>query len=108
MAGTLAEFTDSNFETEVLKSNVPVLVDFWAEWCAPCKALTPTIEQIAGEYQGKAKVGKVDTDANQGVSIKYGVQAIPTVLLFKNGKVEKKFVGLRPKAEFKTALDALV
>jgi thioredoxin 1 len=105
---TLAEFTDGNFETEVLKSSVPVLVDFWAEWCQPCRMLTPTIEQIAGEYQGKAKVGKLDTDSNQGVSVKYGIQAIPTVLLFKNGEVAKKFVGLTPKAQFKTALDALV
>jgi thioredoxin 1 len=108
MAGTLAEFTDANFETEVINSNIPVLVDFWAEWCQPCKMLTPTIEQIAGEYQGKAKVGKVDTDSNRDISVKYGIQAIPTVILFKNGQVAKKFVGLTPKAQFTTALDALV
>lgn len=107
-AAGILEFTDNNFETEVLKSQVPVLVDFWAEWCQPCRMLTPTIEAIAGEYQGKAKIGKVDTDSNREVSVKYGIQAIPTVLLFKDGQVAKKFVGLTPKDQFKTALDSLV
>lgn len=107
-AAGVVEFTDSNFDNEVIKSSVPVLVDFWAEWCQPCRQLTPTIEAIAGEYQGKAKVGKVDTDSNREVSVKYGIQAIPTVILFKNGQVAKKFVGLTPKDQFKTALDSLM
>lgn len=107
-AAGIVEFTDSNFDAEVIKSSVPVLVDFWAEWCQPCRMLTPTIEAIAGEYQGKAKVGKVDTDSNREISVKYGIQAIPTVILFKNGQVAKKFVGLTPKDQFKTALDSLV
>ncbi|MCI0363448.1 MAG: thioredoxin [Phycisphaerales bacterium] len=102
------ELTDSNFQTEVLNSPQVVLVDFWAEWCAPCKMLTPTIEQIAAEYEGKAKVGKVDTDSNREISIKYGIQSIPTVLLFKGGQVQKKFVGLTSKDQFKNALDQLV
>jgi thioredoxin 1 len=105
---SVQELTDNNFQTEVLNSDKPVLVDFWAEWCQPCRMLTPTIEALATEYQGKAKIGKVDTDSNREVSVKYGIQAIPTVLLFKNGQVQKKFVGLTSKDQFKSALDQLV
>jgi len=105
---SVQELTDSNFQTEVLDSEKPVLVDFWAEWCQPCRMLGPTIDQLATEYEGKAKVGKVDTDSNREVSVKYGIQAIPTVLLFKNGQVQKKFVGLTSKDQFKSALDQLV
>ena len=100
------ELTDSNFETEVIKSTTPVLVDFWADWCGPCKMLTPTIEKLANDYVGKVKVGKVDTDSNREVSMKYGISAIPTVILFKNGQVAQKFVGLRGEKDFKEALDA--
>jgi thioredoxin 1 len=100
------EFTDANFEAEVLKSGEPVLVDFWAEWCMPCRMLAPTIEKLAKEYSGKVKVGKVDTDSNRDISVKYGISAIPTVILFKNGQVAHKFVGLRKENEFKEALDA--
>jgi thioredoxin 1 len=106
MAGAgVLEFTDSNFDAEVLKSSQPVLVDFWAEWCQPCRSLTPTIDALAVEYQGKAKVGKVDTDANMDVPVKYGINAIPTVLLFKNGQVARKFVGVTSKDQFKRAID---
>jgi thioredoxin 1 len=101
------ELTDQNFEAEVLKSSVPVLVDFWAEWCMPCRMLAPTIEKIAKEYDGKVKVGKIDTDSNRDVSIKYGISAIPTVILFKDGQVAQKFVGLRQERDFKEALDAV-
>jgi len=100
------EFTDQNFEQEVLKSSTPVLVDFWAEWCMPCRMLAPTIDKIAREYNGKVKVGKVDTDSNRDVSIKYGISAIPTVILFKNGQVAQKFVGLRQEKDFREALDS--
>src|SRR5436853_1433922 len=103
----VVEFTDTIFETEVLKSAQPVLVDFWAEWCMPCKMLTPTIEKLADAYAGKVKVGKIDTDSNRDVSIKYGISAIPTVILFKNGQVAQKFVGLRQERDFKEALDAV-
>jgi thioredoxin 1 len=99
------ELTDDNFEAEVIKSEVPVLVDFWAEWCMPCRMLGPTIDDLATEYKGKVKVGKVDTDANRQVSAKFGISAIPTVLLFKGGQVVNKFVGVQPKAEFKKQLD---
>lgn len=99
------EFTDQNFESEVLKSNQPVLVDFWAEWCMPCKMLAPTIEKLADSYAGKVKVGKLDTDSNRDTAMKYGISAIPTVLLFKGGQVAQKFVGLRQERDFKEALD---
>ena len=101
----VAEFNDQNFEQEVLKSSQPVLVDFWAEWCMPCRMLAPTIDKIARDYAGKVKVGKVDTDANRDVSIKYGISAIPTVILFKDGQVAQKFVGLRQEKDFREALD---
>jgi thioredoxin 1 len=104
-AENVKEFNDQNFETEVLKSSTPVLVDFWAEWCMPCRMLAPTIDKIAKDYAGKVKVGKVDTDSNRDVSIKYGINAIPTVILFKNGQVAQKFVGLRQEKDFKEALD---
>ena len=108
MAGqNVTEFTDQNFEEEVLKSTQPVLVDFWAEWCMPCKQLAPTIDKLATDYAGKVKVGKVDTDSNREISIKYGISAIPTVILFKNGQVAQKFVGMRNERDFKAALDAV-
>jgi len=102
----VSEFTDQNFEQEVLKSQQPVLVDFWAEWCMPCRMLAPTIDKLATEYAGKVKVGKVDTDSNRDVALKYQISAIPTVLLFKDGQVAQRFVGLRSEKEFKAALDA--
>jgi len=103
----VAEFTDQNFDAEVLKSDKPVLVDFWAEWCGPCRMLAPTIEKIAGDYVGKVKVGKLDTDSNRDTAMKYQINAIPTVLLFQNGELKQKFVGLKQERDFKAALDAL-
>src|SRR5687767_5472328 len=103
----VVEFTDENFEREVLQSPTPVLVDFWAEWCAPCRMLTPVIDKLATDYAGKVKVGKVDTDSNRDVSIKYAISAIPTVILFKDGQVAQKFVGLRQEKDFRAALDAV-
>ena len=105
-AENVMELTDENFENEVLKSDKPVLVDFWADWCMPCKMLGPTIEKLAKDYAGKVKVGKVDTDANRDVSMRFGISAIPTVILFKDGKIAQKFVGLRKEQEFKEVLDA--
>jgi thioredoxin 1 len=103
----IVEFTDTNFESEVLQSDQPVLVDFWAEWCMPCRMLAPTIDKIAEAYIGKVKVGKVDTDSNREVAMKYQINAIPTVILFKNGQVAQKFVGLKQEKEFKEAIDSL-
>ena len=102
---SVMELTDQNFETEVLKSSEPVLVDFWAEWCMPCRMLAPTIDQLAEDYKGKVKVGKVDTDANRDVTLKYQINAIPTVIVFKGGEVVKKFVGMTNKAQLSQALD---
>ena len=102
----VVEFTDANFDQEVIKASTPVLVDFWAEWCMPCRMLAPTIEKIAKDYAGKVKVGKIDTDVNRDVSIKYNISAIPTVILFKGGEVAQKFVGLKQEKEFKEALDS--
>lgn len=107
MGQNLMELSDQNFEQEVLQSQVPVLVDFWAEWCMPCRMLTPTIEKIAKDYAGKVKVGKVDTDANRDTSLKYSISNIPTVILFKDGQVQQRFVGLRQERDFKEALDSL-
>ena len=95
---TVLELTDDNFETEVLQADQPVLVDFWAEWCMPCRMLAPTIEELAGEYNGKVKVGKLDTDTNQKVAATYGISSIPTVILFQNGEIKEQFVGLRSKS----------
>ena len=100
----LIEFTDSNFEAEALKASVPVLVDFWAEWCMPCRMIGPIIEELADEFAGKIKFGKMDTDGNRDVPVKYGISAIPTLILLKDGEVVKKFVGLQQKADLKSAL----
>jgi len=104
---TVLELTDANFEAEVVNSEHPVLVDFWAEWCMPCRMLAPVIDDLSQEYEGKVKVGKVDTDANREISVKYGISAIPTIILFKGGEVHKKFVGVTPKPELVTELDSV-
>ncbi len=101
---TVLELTDDNFEAEVLKADLPVLVDFWAEWCMPCKMIASTIEELAKEFNGKIKVGKLDTDANRDVSVKFGITAIPTIILFEGGEVVKKFVGVTSKSEFASEL----
>ena len=93
------EITDANFEQEVIKSDIPVLIDFWAIWCGPCKAIAPIMTELAAEYDGKLKVGKLDIDNNQEVSVKYGIRSIPTLLLFKDGKIVDQIVGAVPKAQ---------
>jgi thioredoxin 1 len=99
--------TDSNFAQEVLKSPLPVLVDFWAEWCGPCKMVAPILDELASEYDGKIKIGKVNIDEFQALATEYGIRAIPTLLLFKDGQVADQIVGLRSKRDFKSKLDRL-
>ena len=99
-------FTDDNFESEVLKSDLPVLVDFYADWCGPCKMLAPVIDELVSEYDGKWKIGKCDADANQATIEKYGVQALPTLLFFKGGEVVDELAGFKPKDVIKEKLDA--
>lgn len=100
--------TADRFEEEVLKSETPVMVDFWAEWCGPCKALAPTIDIIAGEYAGKMKVYKLDVQTEASVASKYGVSSIPTLLIFKAGEVAERIVGLKPKQDITSRLDQLL
>ncbi|MBN2007991.1 thioredoxin [candidate division KSB1 bacterium] len=97
--------TDKNFETEVLKSNVPVLVDFWAEWCYPCRMIAPVVEEISSEYAGKLKVGKLNTDMNQFTASRYGITGIPSLLIFKDGEVVDRIVGALPKHSITAKLD---
>ncbi|MTI89685.1 MAG: thioredoxin [Balneolaceae bacterium] len=106
--GKTIEFTDSNFEEEVLNSDDPVLVDFWAEWCGPCRMIGPVVEELAGEYAGKAKVGKVNVDNNPEISVKYGIRSIPALLIFKGGEVVDQIVGAVPKSQLTKQLDAQV
>lgn len=102
------EITDQNFEEEVLKSDVPVVIDFWAIWCGPCRLIAPIMDELAEEYEGRVKIGKLDVDANQQTAIKYGVRSIPTVLYFKDGEVKDMVIGAVNKAVFKEKLEKLL
>jgi thioredoxin 1 len=100
------EFTDSNFQQEVLNSDIPVLIDFWAVWCGPCKMIAPFVEEIAKDYEGKVKVGKLDVDNNPNVSMQFGIRSIPTLLFFRDGKVVDQIMGAVPKNMITSKLDA--
>lgn len=102
------ELNDNNFNDEVESSDQPVLVDFWAEWCGPCRMVGPVVEELAGEYEGKAKVGKVNVDHNPQISVKYGIRSIPALLIFKNGEVVDQIIGAVPKTHIKKQLDAQI
>lgn len=99
---------EQDFENQVLKANTPVLVDFWAEWCAPCRMIAPIVEELAGEYDTKLKVVKVDVDNNQGVAYKYGIMSIPTLGIFKGGEMVERLVGYMPKQQLKKKIDAVL
>ncbi|MGD0040186.1 MAG: thioredoxin [Isosphaeraceae bacterium] len=107
MAGSVKEFTDANWKSEVLDSSIPVVVDFWAPWCGPCRSLAPTIEKLAGEFDGRIKVGKMNTDENQATPGGLRISAIPTVLVFQEGKEVDRLVGVNPETKFKAALAKL-
>ncbi len=104
MGSHTVELTEGNFESEVEKSSIPVLVDFWAAWCGPCRALAPTVDEIAKDYDGKVKVGKLDVDANSALSARFSIRGIPTLLIFKDGQVKEQLVGAVPKATIESAL----
>ena len=106
MASNVAEVTDQNFDTEVLEAKVPVLVDFWAEWCGPCRTLAPTVEAVANQYAGEVKFAKLNVDENVATASRYRIQGIPTLLLFKDGEIREQLVGLQPKSALEKALDS--
>ncbi len=105
MAGNVIELTDANFDEEVLKSSVPVLVDFWAPWCGPCRQITPSVEALSTEYAGKIKIGKLNTDEQVDTAAKFGIRSIPTLLVFKDGAVVNQLVGALPKAKIAEQLE---
>lgn len=106
MAKNVLEITDTNFDSEVMKSPQPVLIDFWAPWCGPCRMIAPVVEELAGEYSGSVKVGKINIDDNPNAAMNYGVSSIPTLMVFKNGEVVDRFVGVQPKSRLQQALDS--
>jgi len=106
MGNNVAEFTDANFQEEVVKSDKLTVVDFWAEWCAPCRMIGPVVEELAGEYAGKVGVGKVNVDENNKVATQYSIRSIPTILFFKGGEIVQQVVGVRSKAELQEIIDA--
>ncbi|MEW4531140.1 MAG: thioredoxin [Maioricimonas sp. JB045] len=105
MAGNVVELNDGNFSSEVLESDQPVLVDFWAPWCGPCRMLAPTVEELATDYAGKVRVGKLNTDEARQVAIQYQIQSIPTLMLFKGGEVVERTMGVQPKGNLTTLID---
>jgi thioredoxin 1 len=107
MAGSVKEFTDGNWKAEVLDSSIPVMVDFWAPWCSPCRMLQPTIEKLAGEYEGKIKIGKMNTDENQDTPGSLRISAIPTVIVFKDGREVDRLLGVNNENKYKASLDKL-
>jgi thioredoxin 1 len=108
MSQSVLAVSDASFETEVLKSDLPVLVDFWAEWCGPCKMLGPVLDELATEYAGKAKIAKVNIDDYQDLAGQFGIRSIPTLLLFKGGQVVEQSVGLKSKKDLKASLDRVI
>jgi thioredoxin 1 len=104
-AANIVNITETNFSEEVANSEIPVLVDFWAEWCGPCKMIAPLLDELASDYDGKAKIAKVNIDEQQSLAVKYGVRAVPTLLIFKGGEVTEQIVGVKSKRDLKASLD---
>ena len=102
------EFNEGNFSAEVIDADVPVLVDFWAPWCGPCKMVAPIVEELATEYSGRLKVGKLNTDDNQQLAVQYGVMSIPTLMIFKNGEVVERIIGAQPKEQLTGKIDTVI
>ncbi|QSZ26577.1 thioredoxin [Aceticella autotrophica] len=102
---SIIEITNQNFEKEVLNSNIPVVVDFWAEWCGPCRMVSPIIDELAHDYEGKVKVGKINVDKENELAMKFKVMSIPTIIIFRDGKIVEKIVGAKPKAEFENFIN---
>lgn len=108
MAGNVIEVTDADFDSEVIQSDVPVLVDFWAAWCGPCRMVAPVVEEIAGDYAGRLKVAKLNVDENRSTAAKYGIMSIPTLLVFRDGEVKARVIGFRPKGELVRSIEQVL
>ncbi len=106
-ASNIVHLTEENFQKEVLESAQPILVDFWAEWCGPCKMLAPLLDELAQEYAGRVRIGKLNIDEHQSLAVQYGIRSIPTLLMFKQGQVEDQIVGLRSKRDLKASFDRI-
>jgi thioredoxin 1 len=107
-SGKVIEFSDANFDDEVINSDIPVLVDFWAPWCGPCRIIAPVVEEISESHDGKIKVGKLNVDNNQQTSMKFGIRSIPTLLVFKNGEIFEQIIGAVPKTEIERVVDSAI
>lgn len=107
-SGKVLEFNDANFEDEVINSDIPVLVDFWAPWCGPCRIIAPVVEEISESHDGKIKVGKLNVDDNQQTSMKFGIRSIPTLLVFKNGEIFEQIIGAVPKTEIERVVNSAI
>lgn len=106
--GSISQFTDNNWDNEVIKSNIPVVIDFWAEWCGPCRMVAPIVEELAEEYDGKVKFGELDVDSNTNIAVRYGIRSIPTLLIIKSGEEVTRIIGAKPKSHLVKELEPYI